>query len=58
LEEFGWQEIQRSSYAQFVKELFDWIDASIEDAVYLRKQEKGEIKDKFREMYSKKEGGE
>ena len=48
LKEFGWQEIQRADYAQFVKELFGWIEASIEDAQFLRKKQKGEIKEEFR----------
>jgi len=43
-----WQELQRADYAQFVKELFSWIEAMIADAEHLRKKEKGEIVDKFR----------
>lgn len=48
LKQFGWQELQRADYAQFVKELFAWMDNKIAEAVNLRKKEKGEIIDKFR----------
>jgi len=43
-----WQELQRADYAQFTKELLDWMDNSISTAEQLRKKEKGEIVDKFR----------
>ena len=46
--DFMWQELQRADYAQFTKELLDWMDNSISTAEQLRKKEKGEIVDKFR----------
>ena len=54
LKQFGWQELQRADYAQFVKELFDWMEQIIQSAVSLRKKEKGELEeDKFREIFTK-----
>ena len=51
VKEFGWQELQRADYAQFVKEFLAWVEGQIEAADFLRKKERGEVKDDFRDIF-------